>query len=361
MVPVLVAALLVLAACGSDGDKPAANDAAGGGTTTTAHAASDPFAPQPLAERTSMRVGLIAAGQEPYGPMILAKELGEFEKENLDVSIDIVPIQDAAVLLAQDKLDAAPLVFTAGVYNQLSTKPDFRLVAGLPWLPATSKSGVWVRTADLGAGGKVDPCDFKGKTVAFGPALKGTTAAVGLLEFLQKCDLTLDDIKASPLTGPDAVIALENGAVDAAVVFDPLWKQLDQKGVGTLAVPLYAKGAVFEGTSPTGWFFGPVRHKNPEAVKAMLRAIGRTTRDHFKGDYHADPETRKVLAKALGVPETNFDATASLEADPTLPVDADVVETMQAAWMKIGLLTYKEPIAVSDIVDDSLRSEVFGK
>jgi NitT/TauT family transport system substrate-binding protein len=359
-----LAAALVLgaAACGSDD----ADTSAGSPTTTTGSTAPpgttpvDPFAPQPLAERTTFKVGLIASGQEPYAPAQLALELGEFEKENLDVEISVMTIQDAALALDQGTLDAAPLVLTAGVLNQLATGPDFRLGAGLPSLPPSSKAGVWVRSDHLGPDGTMDPCEFEGMTIGFGPALTGTTAAAGLLQELERCDLTLDDITPSPLQGPDANLALETGALDAAVVFDPLWQGLEQNGVAGLVVPLYAEGAVFEGTSPTGWFFSSVRDDDPDAVKAFMRAVGRTTRDHFQGDYHKDPATVALLAKVLGVPETYFASTPSLLADPTLPVDVKVVETMQGTWLAIGLVEYDQPLPLGDVVDTTLQEEVFG-
>lgn len=349
-------AVLAVAACDSGGS----TGTQATGTTIEGTVPADPFAPRPLAERTRFKVGLIASGQEPYAPAQLAKELGEFDKENLDVDISVMTIQDAALALDQGSLDAAPLVLTAGVLNQLATGPDFRLGAGLPSLPPSSKAGVWVRSDHLGPDGKMDPCGFKGLTIGFGPALLGTTAAAGMVEELKKCGLTLDDITPSPLQGPDANLALETGALDAAVVFDPLWQGLEQNGVAGLAVPLYAKGAVFEGTSPTGWFFSSVRDDDPDAVKAFLRALGRTTRDHFQGDYHANAQTRAQLAKVLGVPETYFTSTPSLIADPKLPVDTEVVGTMQDTWLAIGLVNYDKPLPLDAVVDTRLQQEVFG-
>lgn len=355
----LAVTALLVSACGSSSSPGSASSTSAASAVTQPSNPDDPFAPQPRAERTKFRVGLIASGQEPYAPMQLAQELGEFDAENLDVEVSQVPIQDAAVLLAQGKLDAAPLVLTVGVFNQLATNPDFRLGAGLPNLPASSRAGIWVRS-ELTTDGKMDPCDFKGKTVAFGPALKGATAAAGLLEELKKCDLTLDDISASPLQGPDAIIGLEQGSIDAAVVFDPLWEQLDAKGTAELIVPLYAEGAIFEGTSPTGWFFGPIRHKDPDAVKAFLRAVGRVTKQYFVGDYHANPETANLIASVLSVPADTFVSTPSLEADPTLPVDLDVVDVIQNAWIEIGLVDFDEPLPLDAVVDQSLRQQVFG-
>lgn len=352
----LVGLLVVLAACSSGSSGTATSSS----STTLGTIPADPFAPQPLPKRTGFKVALIASGQEPYAPALVAKELGEFDKENLDVEISVVSIQDAAVALDQGRIDAAPLVLTAGVLNQLSTGPDFRMGAGLPSLPPSSKAGIWVRTELMRPDGTMDPCAFKGKSVGFGPSLTGATAAAGLLQELKKCNLTLDDIRPSPLQGPDANIALETGALDAAVVFDPLWQGLEQNKVAGLAVPLYAKGAIFEGTSPTGWFFGSNRHDNADAVKAFMRAVGRTTKQHFQGDYHANPETRALLSRVLQVPESYFASTPSLLADPTLKVDTKVVETMQDTWLEVGLVNYDKALPLDAVVDTSLQQQVFG-
>src|SRR5688572_4394108 len=109
----LLVAAVFAAGCGDSSESsstttaaaPAAT-AAGGATTSAAKAQTGPNtpAPKPLATRAKLSVA-VPLISEAYGAMLMAKELGEFEKENIELSITTLAIPETIVLLSQGKLD----------------------------------------------------------------------------------------------------------------------------------------------------------------------------------------------------------------------------------------------------------------
>ena len=61
-------------------------------------------APQPLAQRTPIKFG-IGGRVEINSAALLAKEFGEFERENLDVEISVQKPSDGLVLLSTGRTD----------------------------------------------------------------------------------------------------------------------------------------------------------------------------------------------------------------------------------------------------------------
>jgi NitT/TauT family transport system substrate-binding protein len=212
---------------------------------------------------------------------------------------------------------------------------------------------MWVRDEIVGDDGEMDPCEFEGLTVSFGgTAGFAGTASWWLSEHLADCDLTVADVELSTLGGPDMLIALETGAIDAAFLFDPLWVQAEEGGYAQLVVP---QPRVALG----GYLFGSLRSERPEVVEAFVRAIARTTRTYLQGDYHADPEVLAGLVETLGVPEETITGSLPLVFDPDLPMDTSPLVPMQEVWMGVGgILEYDEPIAAEELFDLTFRDAV---
>src|SRR5690606_12292607 len=106
-------------------------------------------------------------------------------------------------------------------------------------------------------------------------------------------NLTLKDIDISTLTGPDVLVALENGSIDGGFLADPTWADPDQRGYAKLVVP-------FGTFSVNGYMMGKLRTEQPDVAKAFIRAMVRTSRTYLQGDYHNDPEVRAKLLEIMG-------------------------------------------------------------
>lgn len=365
---VAVAMVLMLVGAACSDDKTTASTE-GTSTTTTSAATSSSVAgptsgpgspaPQPLAERTKVTIAIPQAGIEAFLPGYLAKTIGEFEKENLDVEIQTLPIPETLILMEQGEVDISPGGYYGGLFNTISQGGKMRMIAASAGFPADSKAGLWIRKDLANADGTVDPCVLRGKTLSFGgTAGVGATSTWWIADFLNKCKdpVSIKDIKVSTLGGPDLLAAMESGAVDGGFLPDPLWADPDTRGYAVQAVESYRKPL-------GGWAASKKFMENTEAVDAFVRAMVRTTRTYLQGDYHkqATPEVRAAIIESLGVPAATYDAGVSSVFDPDMTLNVEPIPGVQAIWLEAGgILSYSDPLPASDIVDDSVLERVIG-
>ncbi len=365
---VLAAAVLAVAACGSsdDGGGASATTAAattaaapttgapettaGGPATTgaadapTTAAASDPYAPKPLAKRAQVSIAY-AAPLEYAAPIFLAQEFGEFEKENLDVKIE--QTLDSLTLMSTGKLDASWGAPDAGMINAIASGIDVKWVAGNYVPDPASKSGLWMRAAVVG--NPPDIAKMAGTTTTNSQV--GGVVTYFIDRLLQGSGVTIKQLNFKKLSPGDTLAALQNGAIDGAWLLDPLYKQVEND-----------PNMVFVGGPPLGEVGGGMIFSqrlldpaNKDVAVAFLRAIRRTMATHLAPGYKDDPEMVALLAKYGGIPEDQVKASSELDFDLTI---ADGLGTrMQATWDELGLLD-KGPLPEDKVVDRSFVEAV---
>lgn len=310
-------------------------------------------APEKLAERTSITVSAATLSSEHMAPLLLAKSLGEFEKENLDVEFKVLSASDAWPLLGRGELDVVWGGTEAAMFNAIASDFHIRQVSG-NFIPVeTSKAGLWSST-----NGKVDPDDpkisaLKGGTVA---SIAGPGGVINypLSEALKKEGLSINDIKIQTLPAADVLTSLRNGSVDGAWVLDPLWQELEQEPK-TAHLAGQPKGEVLGGA-----FMGPnLLAENKDAGVAFLRALIRTINTHFTGDYHQDAELMAEVRR-----ETELKAE-QLAKSPALLFDweirAGTATRIQEVFLTTRAVSYTEPMPEDQVVDRSLYQEVVGR
>lgn len=372
-----VAALVVLglaaAACGGDDDDATPDPPAAEATTTTDAAraattapagAPDPttpadepattepvsettaptetdggkYAPQPLPERATVRIGL-SAPLEYAAPLTFAEHFGEFEKENLDV--EIVITQDSLTAMTAGDIDGTYGAPSAGFINAIAAGLDQRWVAGNYTSPADSLSGLWMRKEVVG-----DPPDLSklaGTTTS--NSQTGGVVTYFIDELLTGTGVTIDQLNFEKLAPADTLAALVNGALDGAWLIDPLYKEIEND-----------PSLVFVGGQPLGEVGGGMIYGPPlldpanEAVgTAVLRAMRRAMDTYLQPGYKSDPEIVALLAELGGMPEESVLASDELQFDMTI---ADGLATrMQESWIRLGLIESGEAIPEDQVVD----------
>jgi NitT/TauT family transport system substrate-binding protein len=355
---VLLPLALLMAACGSSDD-----GGSGAGTTTTSSASgttqaagggsADPLAPQPLAEPVSVTLAMPGLKAESWAAAILADQMGEFEKENLDLEVVLLPFPDIIAGMLSDQVQVFAAGFNASIFNAMATGADLKFAAATGEPSPEGESGLYVRTELANPDGTVDPCALEGKNVSMGGTVGfGSVSVLWTNDFLAQCDLTLDDINLVLVGGPDLVLGLETGSVDAGFLPDPFWKQVQEDGTAVLAAPTLP-------VSLGGYLFNSFLEDEPEAAEAVLRAMLRTVRDHLQGDYHADPAVMAVLAEQTGIPVDVMTATPSLVFPEDMKLTESAIVPLQEIWLGVGdMLTYTEPIPASEMFDESLVQSI---
>lgn len=305
---------------------------------------SSAYNPEPLAEKTVVKVAMSAA-LELHSIGLLAKEMGEFEKENLDVQIEIMPSSDSTPALAGGIVDAVFGGFTVGTVNAVSEGADIKVV--YPGPSQADADGLWVRS-DLAAQG---PAALKGKKIATSQGA-GVTAIIPITNYLAEGGLTLADVDLQTITLSDLAAALESGAVDAAWLSSPAHLPFSTSGSAEKVVGLEDDQLV------TAVFFGPNLTKaHPEVGQAFVRALRRTELTYLMGDYKAVPEVRDALASALGLTIEELTVAESLTFGH--PLTSDFYTAAQAAWIAYGdIVSFTEPLDPALYVDSSFMDRI---
>ncbi len=361
----LAAFALIVAACGGDdddsGETSAGDDEA---TTTTASGGSEEEdegpgpAPQPLDEETDVRI-VMAFNIEPFAPALLADHFGEFEKENLNVTIENVPSNEATVMVAQGQAELKVAGIGAAFYNAVDSGVDIVWLANVHQNDADSKEGVWLRNEFFDEDGNVIAEKLKGAKIAAGTGGIGSPSAFAINAFLQDHGLSIDDIESPAIGGSDMLIAIENGGLDGGYVLTPQWIELDNGDQAQYA-GLYG-GFDGEGFSASAYEMnGEFIEEQPDVAAAIMRAIARTVATYLQGDYHEDEEVLAALAEVTGTPGDAIASAPELVFSPDMPINADMIEDIQQMWIDFApdTLSFDEPLPLEQIVDRSIIERV---
>jgi NitT/TauT family transport system substrate-binding protein len=306
-------------------------------------------APDPLEEEADITITSGTLSAEFVAPIQMAIEEGEFEAENLNVTLEQVPPSDSIQLLGQGEIDAVWSAPEAGFVNAVESGFDLRWVAGNYSTSPESHSGLWVRSE---GGGEPDLAALEGETLA-SIVGRGSVALYPVNRALEEVDLSLSDLDFRTLPAGDIVTAFQNGQVDAVWLLDPLWTQLedDPDAVWVAGQP--------PGEPLGGLLYGPnLLRDNPEAGEAFMRAYVRTINTYFAGDYKSDAELVARLAGMLELDQAILDSTPSLVMD--WEIRGGSTERFQETYIENDAVRITEPLPEDELVDRSFYEAVVG-
>ncbi|MER6910174.1 ABC transporter substrate-binding protein [Streptomyces sp. NPDC000594] len=306
-------------------------------------------APRPLDRRRELTVVSGTLGAEYAAPLVTAVRRGEFARENLKVTLKVLPTPDALPLLAKGEIDALWAAPEAAVVHGVSAGFPLRWVAG-NYSPARgSRSGLWVRLRDGESARRVTMEDRTLGTMIG----KGSVIAYPMGRTLARHGGALDRIRYQQLGTADVLTALRNGGVDAAWLLDPVWRTLDgDRDYAYL-------GGQPRGEPLGGLLFGPGLLQDDRAAGvALVRAYIRTVNTYFAGDYKADRAFTAELARLLDTDPAVLAATPSLRMD--WEIRSGTTGRLQRAYRAQGVLT-GDPLPERRLVDRSLYGEAVGR
>jgi len=302
-----------------------------------------PDAPRPLPQREKVIVGMPGKLKQ-NATVLLAKVMGEFEKENLDVEYSVQKPSDSMVLLSTGRIDAVVSQASAGFFNAAASGVVIKQVAPIGFLGP--KNGFWVSRAWL-KDRPWNPALLKGQIVV-STGGNGSVAAHALRMELDKAGLTLNDVTWRQMSPSDMLVALENGGINVALLLDPTWLKIDQsKAVLPFPYPAEVTG---------GYFFGPnLLVKNRAVGEAFMRAMVRTQRTYLQGNYGNNPRVVAALAKELELTEEQIRASAeSIRFPADMPMPKNFAEAVQNTFLSVaGLLNYTKPLPDEQVMDRS--------
>ncbi|MGB3305129.1 MAG: ABC transporter substrate-binding protein [Thermomicrobiales bacterium] len=313
-------------------------------TATPAAPISLPEIPEVKAPDGATKVVIGYMPLSIYAPLYVAYDKGYYADEGLDVELkSFTNGTDMTVLTATNQLNIGLTGVGPAYWNAVAQDLPLKIIAPghAEGSPVASPLMISKKACEDGTIRSVT--DLKGKKVSVNAP--GATE-LWLGKALATGGLTIADIDLQYLTFPDAVTALDSGALDAAIVGEPVATKAEQDG---LAVRLLSDFPV-QGIWPT-MVFGNQDwlQANPDAAVGFVRAYLKAAND-LNTNFN-DPMNLAIINKYTQVP-------ADLIAESVKPVystdgtiDLDSLNQLQTFFGDRGLLDYPDPIDPATLVD----------
>lgn len=316
-------------------------------------------APQPLSQPTTVTVS-IPWKLEFAAPVLLADSMGEFAKENITISVVAMPGYDAIPQLAQGQLDASLGGFEVAFFNAERIGLPIRAVMG-NYFPADAgdysvpQTGLWCRRDSFS--NPADPDLLETQDMKWSTATgKSSVAFFYSVEELRKRfpEFDANRVETVVVPGSEAPTALTNGAVDCAILVDPVWTGFTGGDyvLAATQVPAEPMGFVLFGKS--------LLNDSPAVGDAFMRAVVRTVNTYLSGDYHQNDAVMTQLAKDMNQPNADF-----MKKTPSLVFDWELrsatAERIQRMFIDLNSIsTYESPIPDEDLIDRSFYERAVG-
>jgi NitT/TauT family transport system substrate-binding protein len=306
---------------------------------------------KPLQKPVSIKVGTFPGLM--MATYHISKGMGYLAAEKITAeTVSLGSLADGLTLLARGDIDVTIAAITAPYLSGIDKKLDVRFVAteGVIRQSAPRPTGFYVRTKLLDSGEIKSIADLRGHKVAlYGPA---GSSGYSLSRVLAEGGLTFKDIILTPLTYPDMVPAMRNGAIDAAYISSPFDKML----VHDKSARLFGKNTQDVGQTIGAILFGPnLLKKNPQVGCAFLRANMRAAREALTGNYNQNDKVVNAF-----VTEGNYSAqmvreTPTYDFPPDLAFNPATVQSMQQFYMDAKLVRYTKPVPLDQLLAEDLR------
>lgn len=334
---IAIAALSLLAACG-------------GGTTTSSSSG----------ELTEVTIGSQQVAAD--AGLFLADQLGYFKDAGIKATFQ--RMNDASVItnsLATGHLDVAGATITPGTYQSTAKNLGIKIVGDKNFqapargtLPAMSATRLAVK-----------PQYDKGNLAATLDALRGKKIAIHSDQSIQivytdmllrKYGFSRSDFQITPVLSPNQTAALQNGAIDAAVMQEPYFSQAVAAGIVKPASDM-TEELPPNGASMTALLFGKEFLAEKDTAQKFMTAYVRGVRAYNDAMFYGKDKDKVVgiVANAIGVPPAQLANTYPAGLDPEQSIDLTWLQTCQDFYRSNGMLDAQ--VNVADMVDTSFRDE----
>jgi len=327
--------------------------------TATSAATALPTAAPTTPAATLPNLGTIEIAYVPVfasTPFFVAADKGFFAEQGLQVRLQRVRNSDEMIApLSTGRIDATSLNVSTGFFNAMFQRFDIRAVGGAGgWqAPNNSASTLVVSKRLIDSGEVRSLVDLKGRKVAIN--LRGSSPEFVLARALEQVGLTLDDVVIVQIPVQDIPVAINNGAVDAAIVATSNATTMISSGV---AAKLLADTDVIPSGQGTVITFGQrlLKADNREVAVRLMAAYLKATRYLLSTGWNS-PEIVSIIQKYTDLQPQAI--RASLK--PELAIDGEIekanVLDAQAFQISRGYVLYKEPLSIDQMTEMSFLNE----
>jgi NitT/TauT family transport system substrate-binding protein len=279
-----------------------------------------------------------------FAPVFVAYEKGYFAEYGLHVTLEALPGgSDMVLLTSTGDMDMAISGIGPAYWNAASQGLGVEIVAPGHEEGSPVASPLMISKKACEDGSITSVADLEGKKVS----VNAPGATELWLEIaLETAGLTIEDIDLQYMSFPDAVVALDAGALDAAIVGEPLATKAEQDG---LAVRLLSDFPV-QGIQPT-MIFGNQQWmaENPDAAAGIVAGYLRASRDLTEN--FNDPLNLAIIEKYTQVPPQLIAQSVKPVYSTDGTINEDSLAQLQTFFGDRGLLDYDEPLDPASLVN----------
>jgi NitT/TauT family transport system substrate-binding protein len=302
---------------------------------------------------TKLTVGYIPVMID--APLYVGIEKGYFTQEHLD--IQLAPLAggtDVITQTATGNFDVGLGGLGVATFNALAKKIGITVVAPLhsESPPVTTPLVVSKKAFDSGQIKSV--ADLRGKKVSINAA--GSATEYWLARALEKGGLKLTDVQVENVAFSDVPAALENGAISAAMLGEPVVTQAKDKGQVVVLSDDFISG-----------FFPTIVLYNTKfatqkkgAAQGFMNAYIKACRD-LQGNAFKTDAIAAIVEKYTKVPADVAKRSNAPTFDPNGQFKIDDLQTMQQFYFTRGGLTYKDPLDMRKEIDTSFADAAVKK
>ena len=302
-------------------------------------------AAEPAAELTKVVMGYVPASI--FAPIFVAKEKGYYAELGVDLQLEPLPGgSDMVVLTANGDFDMGIGGVGPAFWNAIQLGLPLKVIAPGHQEGSPVATPLMISKANCESGAITSVADLKGKKVSVNA--RGATE-FWLAQALATAGLTLDDIDLQTLPFPDAVAALESGAIDAAMIGEPLASKAEADGI---AVRLLADFPV-QDVQPTMVFANSdFLAENPDVAAAVIAGYLRAAREMMAGGF-GDPAILAIIEQYTNVPAAMISSSVKPVYSQDGMIDINSLNLLQSFFLERGVLEYDELVDPTTFVDTS--------
>ncbi|HEY7067517.1 MAG TPA: ABC transporter substrate-binding protein [Chloroflexota bacterium] len=341
--------MLALALVGCTGARvPAAAPAAQAAPDGPVVRAPTATAPPTEAAPVHVTGGLVAS--VAGAPVLAGVDLGLYQRNGLDVSIEtFTATPQIMTAIAAGQLDFGQVTMGAAAFNAYHRGVDLTIIAAGSGgaVPLVVRKDLWDSSAVRAV------ADLRDRTVALNAT--GNILEYSLHKVLERGNLTAADLHIVFMPFPEMVAALQNEAIDAAMMLEPAASTAVARGAGVIL-----EEQVGSSPSENPWYAPGLQAgmlmankqwaaDHPDATVALIKSYLQTVRRVQGTRIHNDAEALASIERWTKVkPEIVKQATVTYWA-PNGRLDTATLMDEQRFYIAAGSTDYKEPISISAV------------
>ncbi len=288
-------------------------------------------------------------------PLYVGIERGYFRDAGLDINLQaLAGGTDIIAQTASGNFDVGLGGLGASTFNAIAKKAGIKVVAPLhsETPPVVTPLVVSKRAFDSGQIRTVS--DLRGKKVSINAA--GSATEYWLSRALAKGNLTLKDVDVQYVQFADVPAALENGAIAAAMIAEPVATQARDKG----QIAVLSDDFVSNFYATILLYNGKFADERKDTAQRFMEAYLRACRD-LQGDAIKTDAVAQIIEKYTKVPADTIKRANAPIFNPNGRFNIDDLDTMQKFYQERGGLTYQTPLNLRQEIDTTFAEAAVKK